>query len=674
MRDTLKFRLSMLITLTILLVGVMLAGFVLVDYWQGHSLAEAVHQVLWKVVGVVVAACLLGIMLAGRIAGWVSRPIDKLMAGAKEIASGNLDHRVDVQSPRELGVLAASFNQMAGSLKEKVEGLDKARDEAEDLTHKLSAAYDESKEAAEKLQRANEWVTDMAFRLEETNQLLKSEKVQTDTIVHSIRDGIVALDRNERIMLVNPEAEEIFEIREEDFKGVPVQALVERLIDKAEDPEDLKKNLMAAVSDPETENVFTVTLARPYRRVLRRLSSAIRDDRGKITGRVVTFRDITREKEVDEMKTNFVSTVSHELRTPLTSIKGAINLLLGGQIDDPETAKEFMRIAEQNTDRLISLITTLLDLSRIEEGRVKMKFVKVDINALARSVIRSTSVLAKQNGVHVDASGLMKPLTVLCDKDNIEQVVTNLVGNAIKFSDAGGRVRVKTSVHEDDVHLAVEDEGPGIPKDKLDKVFDRFYQVDMSATRRKGGTGLGLAICRAIVKEHGGRIWAESPTMQGGRGARFAVSLPKPAVAGAPHDSLKPALAATSRLRVGKDDSLVLLVYPDPGTLKVHRNTFERAGFKVISASTGGEALKAARENVPGFILMDPLLPDLDGFDFAGILKGDNATSGVHVIFTNSLDEEGRRRCADIGCGYVANSFQEGELVSVVKGYLKQGV
>jgi CheY-like chemotaxis protein len=372
------------------------------------------------------------------------------------------------------------------------------------------------------------------------------------------------------------------------------------------------------------------------------------------------------------MKTNFVSTVSHELRTPLTSIKGALNLLLDGHIEDRDTMREFLKIAEQNTDRLIALISSLLDLSRMESGRVGMRFGRLDMNQLTASVIKSTSVLAKQSGVNIESACDEDAALVLGDRDRIEQVLVNLIGNAIKFSEPGSKVRVLTDISEDEVRLAVEDEGVGIPKDKLEKVFDRFYQVDMSATRRIGGTGLGLTICKAIVKEHGGRIWAESPATPDGRGARFVMSLPKGDLPTRDSSELvKQALLKEGPIKEGGGGKTVLVVDDDPGILKIHKRAFEQEGYHVLTAMTGKDALRLAREKRPGFIFLDVLLPDLDGFDVASILRSDPETRDTPIVFTTVLGEEGREKGLNLGSGYITKPFNEEQLISAVRRIIK---
>jgi two-component system, OmpR family, phosphate regulon sensor histidine kinase PhoR len=628
-----------------------------------RQIREGLKKNLLYTLLVVVAACLVGVLMGVKIAGWVARPVEALAKGAEEFSLGDLDYRVDVSRPRELKVLNDSFNNMAASLKEKIENLKKAREEAEDLSRKLAVSYRDAQQGTARLQETNEWVTDLAFRLEEMNVKFKTEKSQTDTIVNSIRDGLVALDRDEKVILINHEAEDIFEVRSDEVKGKPVELLVERMADRAEDREELREKCRQADLGYEGPGFYDVTLAKPYRRILRRMSSLIRDEFGETTGRVLTFRDITKEKEVDEMKTNFISNVSHELRTPLTSIKGAINLLIEGGIDDKDTHAEFLRIAEQNTDRLVNLITNLLDLSRLEEGRMAIRFEPVDICEVVRSVIRSMDIIAKKNGLTLESRMPGEPLYAMGDKDRLDQLVVNLVGNAVKFTDPGGKVRVIVGSKGEELTIEVEDEGIGIPRDKLMKVFDRFYQVDMSATRKKGGTGLGLSICSVIAKEHGGRIWAESPISPEGKGARFSVSLPKPSSRLLEVSALREEKQIDLRL----DGRLVLVVNPDQAAIAGEKNVLRREGYALASAITGHEALNIARERRPAMIFISQNLPDIEGLDVAGILRNDPATKDVPVVITASLSDEEKQRCVNLGCGNIAGPFTGNDLVIALR-------
>ncbi|HEX9861385.1 MAG TPA: ATP-binding protein, partial [Nitrospirota bacterium] len=508
-------------------------------------------------------------------------------------------------------------------------------------------------------------------RMDNANTQLKAEMNQTETIVHSIKDGLVALDKDETILLMNPVAEEIFDVRGEEVKGRNVQVLVDRLVEKVDEPEVFLRKFMAASSSPESESMFNITLARPFRKVLRRMSSAIRDESGAVTGRVVVLSDITREKEVDNMKSNFVSIVSHELRTPLTSIKGALALLLDGQMDDPDTRREFLSIADQNTDRLMSLISGLLDLSRMESGMVRLNVARLDMAGLITSLVRSAELFAGRRGITIETRFSGGKQEVFGDRGQLGQVITNLLDNAVKFSPDGGRVVVRTDAAEDEFTITVEDEGPGIPADKLEKVFERFYQVDMSATRVMGGTGLGLAICRAIISEHAGKIRAESPARPGVGGARIVVKLPKAGIVSrnANPPSVHPVNPASYADSGDDARDTVLLVDKDQEALRVQSMQFGREGYRVITATAGSDALRLARDCRPGFIFMDTDLPDIGGLDVAVMLGKDPDTKDIPIVFTTSAGETGTGQTDGHASGFIVKPYKVNELVATVRQY-----
>ncbi len=275
-------------------------------------------------------------------------------------------------------------------------------------------------------------------------------------------------------------------------------------------------------------------------------------EQGELVGAVVTFKDISERKAVERMKQEFVSTVSHELRTPLTSMRGALGLIASGLlVSQPEKAHRMLEIAVSNTDRLVRLINDILDLERIESGKIAMDKKNCDAADLMLQAAETMQPMAQKAGVTlslVPVGGLPQGVPLQADPDRILQTLTNLLSNAIKFSPPGSTVWLTGEMREGGgantdcdvartdnnrlihscagcpcVLIAVRDQGRGIPADKLDSIFERFLQVDASDARDKGGTGLGLAICRTIVQQHGGRIWAESVL---GEGSTFYVSLP----------------------------------------------------------------------------------------------------------------------------------------------------
>ncbi len=234
-------------------------------------------------------------------------------------------------------------------------------------------------------------------------------------------------------------------------------------------------------------------------------------ERDRVHGAVVTFQDVTERLAIEQMKDEFVSVVSHELRTPLTSIRGSLQLLASGVLTKaPEKAEGMLKIAVQNTDRLVRMVNDILDIERLKSGRMALEMHSCDLGDLMQQAGDVMEAMATTNNVKLAVEPV--PLTIWADPDRILQVLTNLLSNAIKFSNPQGTVWVTAEPSEDreSVRVAVRDEGRGIPADKLQTVFERFEQVESNDARKKGGTGLGLAICQTIVEQHGGRIWVDS--------------------------------------------------------------------------------------------------------------------------------------------------------------------
>jgi signal transduction histidine kinase len=245
-------------------------------------------------------------------------------------------------------------------------------------------------------------------------------------------------------------------------------------------------------------------------------------EQGEIVGVVIAFKDITERQMVERMKDEFVSVVSHELRTPLTSIHGALRMLSSGLLDNqPAKGKRLLDIAVDSTDRLVRLTNDILDVQRIESGKVTMKKKVCYVADLITQAIDVMQAMADKAGVTLAMGSVSACLWV--DSDRIMQTLTNLLSNAIKFSPPGATVWLKAEEQEKYVLFQVKDQGRGIPSDKLESIFERFQQVDTSDARNHEGTGLGLAICRSIVQQHDGQIWVESAL---GEGSTFYFTLP----------------------------------------------------------------------------------------------------------------------------------------------------
>ena len=333
-----------------------------------------------------------------------------------------------------------------------------------------------------------------------------------DTILESLEDGVIAQDQRGRIQLFNGAAERMFGLSRSEVLGRPLLEVIREY--------ELAEALEAAAIQGVSQT-RTVRLMRPAQRELQIRSAPLRSAVGNLDGAVAVLRDVTEMRRLEQVRTEFVANVSHELRTPLTAIKGFIETLLDGAVDDPATARRFLEIVRRETDRLVSLISDLLDLSRLESPHLEVQLVPVDLKPLVEECLELFRHRAESRSIEL-SSQLPGALWALGDASLIRQVLVNLVDNAVKYTPPGGRVWISGRREEAWAELAVSDTGPGIPGRALNRVFERFYRVDKARSRDMGGTGLGLSIVRHAVERQGGRVWVESAP---GEGSTFRVRL-----------------------------------------------------------------------------------------------------------------------------------------------------
>jgi PAS domain S-box-containing protein len=357
---------------------------------------------------------------------------------------------------------------------------------------------------------------------EQTSDLTRLAR-QTEVLLTSVGDGIYGVDHDGRITFINPSGA--------DALGYDAQALHGRRAHDvfhapAEDGTPLPASgcyiedaiRLGVVANAE-EDVYVRADGDSFPV---EITASPLVDGDEVRGAVVAFRDVTQRREVDRMKSEFLSVVSHELRTPLTSIRGSLGLLAGGKLGElPPRAGSLVDTALQSSERLTRLINDLLDIERIASDARPLHLEVIEADRLLTNAAQSIEGLSGAARVRIEVGPCSG--RVLADEDRIMQTLTNLLGNAIKYSDPGGLVLLDATQRAADVLFRVRDQGRGIPEDKLETVFERFEQVDSSDARLKGGTGLGLAISRGIVERHGGRIWAESTL---GSGTTILFTLP----------------------------------------------------------------------------------------------------------------------------------------------------
>ncbi|GAA6620039.1 PAS domain S-box protein [Scytonema sp. NUACC26] len=348
-------------------------------------------------------------------------------------------------------------------------------------------------------------------------------------------------------------------------------------------------------------------------------------------------KDISHRREIERIKDEFVSVVSHELRTPLTSIRGSLGLIASGVLStQPEKAQRMLDIAVNNTDRLIRLINDILDIERIESGKVTMTKQICDVTGLMQQSVEEIQSMADKAGVTLAMSPILAKLWA--DPDRIVQTFTNLLSNAIKFSPQGSTISFSAkeegsgeqSVHTPSILFTMRDRGRGIPADKIETIFGRFQQVDASDSRKKGGTGLGLAICRSIIQCHDGRIWAESTV---GEGSTFYISLPlyreeEPIIPSVPLNN--------------SDSPLILVCDDDPSVRIVMQTMLEQRGYQTICAASGQEAIEVAIKQQPDAIFLNLMMPGMHGWETLGVLKQQPQTKDIPAIVLSGLMPDAR--------------------------------
>jgi two-component system phosphate regulon sensor histidine kinase PhoR len=341
--------------------------------------------------------------------------------------------------------------------------------------------------------------------------ILVQAAAQQAVLFNAMLEGLLLLDRDRRIRLANRAFEKLFSLAA-DVRGKTVLEAL-RL-----------HELAMLVERVEAEGqVLDHELRLPglNERLLQVNAAVIADAAGEREGVILVFHDLTRLKQLEATRQEFVANVSHELRTPLSMIKGYVETLLGGAKDDPATATKFLQTVERHADRLTLLIEDLLTISSLESGQINLRLQAAALPAVVEKVFADLKPRADARGAKL--LNQLPPLAVTADANRLHQVLSNLVDNAIKYGRGGGSVVVGgRATGGGQIEVFVQDDGPGIPAESLERIFERFYRVDKARSRDQGGTGLGLSIVKHIVQAHGGKVWAKS---EPGRGTTFFFTL-----------------------------------------------------------------------------------------------------------------------------------------------------
>ena len=374
-----------------------------------------------------------------------------------------------------------------------------------------------------------------AVLYERSDMRLQEQTRRLEALIQSMQDGLILSNLSGSVVYTNRRVGELAELSPEELAGAPVEMVLSRIVEKSTDPESIHKGVKKLLERTSSHWV-ELSLLILGRTVRLRLDTFDVTDMNNIPiGRGLILHDITADHELDRMKSSLVSTVSHELRTPLAAIKGYVSTLLADDVEwDKESQREFLSIISDESDRLTGLVNNLLDLSRIEAGSLTLLRNECEIEETIRRAARQAQ-LQPGNKFEIQIEAGLPALFADCPR--LETVIRNLIENSVKYAGEHAAINIEVNRQGEQIVFRVSDDGPGIPEEESQRIFESFYQVNASLARISSGAGLGLAICQGLVRAHGGEIWVEKQN----HGARLAFSIPlaSPASQVKPYDSIK---------------------------------------------------------------------------------------------------------------------------------------
>jgi PAS domain S-box-containing protein len=577
------------------------------------ELNQAIALRNWTVSLSTLSSVTIATLLAFFISRSISRPLTQLEQVALQVIdSEDFSLRSDLSTQDEVGTLAMALNQLIEWVGARTQALESSLD-----------------------------------RMEQT---VSDRTQELNTIIDSLGDGLLVTGVTGEITRFNPTLLTLFGLQSEQVDGKTCA-------------EVFKNDVTGLVTQNQSNPTAFLTsqVALPKERTGQARVTAIANQVDKnYLGSVVLIRDVTLEKEIDQMKTDFISTVSHELRTPLTSVLGFAKLiqkkledvvLPAVDADSPKIQRTVKQVRENlniiiaEGDRLTSLINDVLDIAKIEAGKVEWNMQSLQITEIIDRAIAATTVLANSSNLEMLCEIEPNLPEVVGDRDRLIQVLINLISNAIKFTPEG-TVTCRAQCHQGKIVVSIIDQGIGISSEDQPKVFEKFKQVGEVMTDKPKGTGLGLPICKQIVEHHNGQLWVES---QLGQGSTFAFSLPVVVEVEAEPtpvylDSLVQQLKENVDRAVSPsyEQKNILVVDDEPHIRELLRQELESEGYLVRAAQDGIEALQLVKECPPDLIILDVMMPNISGFDLAAVLKNNPATMNIPTIILSIIQDKER--------------------------------
>lgn len=353
-----------------------------------------------------------------------------------------------------------------------------------------------------------------AFLYERSDKRLQEETHRLEALVQSLNDGLILSDLQGKVLYANRRIRELSNLQPEEMRNTPVEQVLERIVVQSNDPENVRRSVNQMLAQTGKQIAEIPIVVDGMIKYYRLQGFEVTEADGASIGRGLILQDITADRELDRMRSSLVSTVSHELRTPLAAIKGYATTLLAEDVEwDGASQRDFLEIISQEADRLSNLVNTLLDLSKIEAGSLRLSRVECEVEDLIQKAT-SSACLGKENQIEVQIEPNLP--TLYADPPRLETVLRNLLENAIKYAGETAHICVQVKQVDQALEFSIADNGPGIPAEERERVFESFYRIENGLTRSGSGAGLGLAICQGLVRAHGGKIWI-APTTSGTR-------------------------------------------------------------------------------------------------------------------------------------------------------------